>query len=100
MGVPVLRMVIAYDVSDDRRRTRVAEALQAYGERVQYSVFVVDGRSAQFVRLERRLEFLIDPDQDSVLMCLLGPKESATRERMRYLGVRRRITGDDAALVF
>ncbi len=33
------RYVICYDIADDRRRRRVAECLEGYGERVQDSVF-------------------------------------------------------------
>ena len=35
-----LTVVIAYDISEDRRRARVAAVLQAYGDRVQRSVFI------------------------------------------------------------
>lgn len=32
-------MVISYDISDDRKRNKVANTLEDYGKRVQYSVF-------------------------------------------------------------
>lgn len=32
-------MVISYDISDDRKRSKVANILEDYGKRVQYSVF-------------------------------------------------------------
>ena len=32
-------VVISYDISDDRKRRRVANLLLDYGKRVQYSVF-------------------------------------------------------------
>ena len=32
-------MVISYDISDDRKRSKVANILKDYGKRVQYSVF-------------------------------------------------------------
>jgi CRISPR-associated endonuclease Cas2 len=35
----VMFLVVAYDVTHDRRRTRVVKILKNYGERVQYSVF-------------------------------------------------------------
>ncbi len=38
------RWLIAYDISLDERRTRIAHLLESYGDRVQYSVFVVDLR--------------------------------------------------------
>ncbi len=32
-------IVVAYDISDDKRRTRLHKALKRFGEAVQYSVF-------------------------------------------------------------
>ncbi len=32
-------MVVSYDISDDRKRGKVANLLEDYGRRVQYSVF-------------------------------------------------------------
>jgi CRISPR-associated protein Cas2 len=32
-------MVICYDISDDKKRGKVANILEDYGKRVQYSVF-------------------------------------------------------------
>ena len=43
------RRLIAYDIPDDRRRSRAARVLEGFGDRVQYSVFVVDALPAQFV---------------------------------------------------
>jgi hypothetical protein len=33
------RVIIAYDVADDRRRYHLCKALERYGVRIQYSVF-------------------------------------------------------------
>lgn len=35
----MVRFIVCYDVHDDRRRRKIAEALDAYGDRVQASVF-------------------------------------------------------------
>ena len=37
-----MRIVVSYDVSDDRRRRKVAKIMEGYGYRVQYSVFECD----------------------------------------------------------
>ncbi|NJN04871.1 MAG: CRISPR-associated endonuclease Cas2, partial [Leptolyngbyaceae cyanobacterium RM1_1_2] len=34
-------VLVVYDISDDRRRTKLATFLEGYGRRVQYSVFDV-----------------------------------------------------------
>jgi CRISPR-associated protein Cas2 len=31
--------VISYDIPDDKRRKKIADLLEGYGQRVQYSVF-------------------------------------------------------------
>lgn len=98
MSEAIRRVLIAYDVSNDARRDRVAVTLQGYGERVQYSVFVVDGRPADFVRLQVVLSGLIDSDTDRLLLCDLGPCQAA-RRTMTYLGRSPRLTGDDPALI-
>lgn len=98
MSEAVQRLLVAYDIRDDARRDRVAVILQGYGERVQYSVFVVDGRPAQFVRLRASLATVIDSGCDSVMLCHIGPRETAAR-KTEYLGARRSLTGDDPALI-
>lgn len=67
--------VVAYDVPDDRRRTRVATVLQGFGRRVQYSVFLVEVADVKRARLERALVDVIDPEDDSIIIGDLGPYE-------------------------
>ena len=59
-------LVIVYDVADDRRRTRVANALLDCGVRVGYSVFELRLSVAQAVRLLDRVARLIDTSTDRV----------------------------------
>lgn len=86
MREPARRYLVAYDISDDARRTRIAKCLQAFGDRVQYSVFVVDIRPAGLVRLRTLLEGLIDGFTDSVLLCDLGPVSRVDAQRFEFLG--------------
>ena len=58
--------VITYDIPADRRRNKVATALEDHGRRVQYSVFEASLTAAQFERLRQRLQKLIQPEEDSV----------------------------------
>ncbi len=61
-----MRWVIAYDVSDDGRRLRAADALLACGHRVQLSVFEVDAPASRVARLVDELHGIIDEGLDSV----------------------------------
>lgn len=58
--------VIAYDTPSHRRRRKYAQLLEGYGVRVQWSVFECELRPEQRLRLQRRLERLIDAQEDSV----------------------------------
>jgi CRISPR-associated protein Cas2 len=59
-------IVVSYDLPDDRRRTRLADALEDFGVRVQYSVFECLLPPEQVERLRDRMAKLIDPTADSV----------------------------------
>ena len=50
-----MRYVVAYDIENDRTRTRVSEVLEGYGPRVQKSVFECELEPADLDRLTSRL---------------------------------------------
>ena len=84
--------LIAYDIPDDRRRDRLAKCLQRHGDRVQYSVFVIDASPARLLRLEAEIHNTALITEDSVLICDLGVSKSVEDNRFRTLGRTRRIT--------
>ena len=94
MSRQLSRLLVAYDVVDDRRRTRLAKVLESYGDRIQYSVFLVDLTPAQEVRMRAKVRSVIDERDDSVLFCRLGATKSEGTSRISYLGCRREITED------
>jgi CRISPR-associated protein Cas2 len=59
--------VIAYDLTDDRRRERVSTLLEDYGRRVNYSVFECELTGQEFAQLHMQLAQLIDARQDRVV---------------------------------
>lgn len=93
------RFLIAYDIADDRRRTLVASRLRAYGERIQFSVFIVDVRPARIVRLRTVLERILVASEDSIVICELGPVARAVELRMEFLGLQPELLGRDAVIV-
>lgn len=54
--------LIAYDITDPRRLRHVAKACEAFGIRVEYSVFECDLDEPSFTRLWGRLNRLITDD--------------------------------------
>lgn len=45
-------VIVAYDIEDDRVRTRLMKKLKDFGPRVQYSVFEADLSTAELDRLK------------------------------------------------
>ena len=87
-------LMIAFDVSDNRRRYRVVRALRDYGERVQKSVFECCLRPLERRALLARLDRLIDPDTDRLHVFELPESDVA---RIEVLGIGQATT--DAAYV-
>ena len=60
-------VVVAYDIADDRRRTRVANILEDYGDRVQESVFeMILDATWRYDALFGRLEAVMEPGEDTI----------------------------------
>lgn len=95
----VHRYLICYDVTDDPRRDRLAKVIQTYGDRVQYSVFLVDAKPAKLLRLRAAMHRVIDSATDSILICSLGPLADRGKHRIEFLGRQRQFTGHDALIV-
>lgn len=75
--------IVAYDIPDTPRRTRVAKALERYGERVQYSVFETNLLPDRFAAMRAEIEEVIDPEKDSVRIYQLC---GACRSKIVLLG--------------
>ena len=59
-------LVISYDISEDKRRTKIHKILKSYGQWMQFSVFECELTDAQYAKLRSRLSKLIKPDEDSI----------------------------------
>jgi len=79
----VQRYVICYDISDDRRRRKVATLLEGVGDRVQGSVFEADLDSTLFETVRTSLDDRIDKSEDAVSSYRLC---SACAKRTLYSG--------------
>ncbi len=80
------RFLLTYDITDDKRRTKVHRALLDVGDRVQYSVFVADLTERELIQTRIKLRERINHDADQVLFIDLGPAETDPLERISALG--------------
>ena len=60
--------IVAYDIRANKRRRRVAGHLEALGERVQASVFVLHCQPAAADRLRKDLLQMVDTQTDRILV--------------------------------
>jgi CRISPR-associated protein Cas2 len=67
--------LVAYDVSEDKRRTKIFKKLKGYGEALQYSLFRCTLSPGEHLRLRDEMWELIDHSTDRVLLVDLGPDE-------------------------
>ena len=61
-----LNILVSYDITDDRRRTKLVKVLKDYGSRVQYSVFELQISDAQLEKLLGQVEKVINAADDNV----------------------------------
>ncbi len=61
-----LFVVVSYDVSDDKRLRRVSKELSRWGKRVQKSVFELNIKESDYLKLKRRLLKIIKLEEDSI----------------------------------
>ncbi len=60
-------VVIAYDITDDKRRTKVMKTLEKVGTRVNLSVFECMLTDGQFEKLKKDIHGKINTKEDSIV---------------------------------
>jgi len=67
------RYLVTYDISDDKRRTKVFKTLYDEGDHVQYSVFLCELDRREVIALRTRLDACIHHREDQILFLDIGP---------------------------
>jgi len=63
--------MVAYDVSDDGRRSSLAALLQVWGDRLQRPLFLLQIDTEELAELEARARGLLNPSTDSLYVIRL-----------------------------
>lgn len=79
--------LVAYDVSDDKRRTRLFKYLQGQGDHVQYSVFICDLNPAELAQLREQVTDIINAKVDQVIVLDLGPAQRPLDHGLEVFGL-------------
>lgn len=96
MSTARTRYLVSYDISHPKRLRRVAKTLEAYGTRLQYSVFECPLDGLRLEKLKSSLWEIIHHEADQILFVSLGPAYGDTSLIIEALGqpytVRSRVT--------
>ncbi len=84
----MMHVVVTYDISEDKRRTKVHSVLKSYGQWMQFSVFECSLSETEYAKLRRRLARLIRPEEDSVRFYFLCACCQGKVERIGGVSVR------------
>ena len=80
------RYLVAYDISDDKRRTSVFKTLMDNGDHVQFSVFLCDLNDKELAELKGRLSQAINHWQDQVIIVNLGAGDQELHAMLECVG--------------
>jgi len=80
------RYLIAYDISDDKRRTAAFKTLMDNGDHVQFSVFLCDLNDKELAELKGKLSQTINHREDQVLVLRLGSTDDELRAILHCIG--------------
>lgn len=61
-----MKYLITYDIEDDKKRKKISDELEAFGYRVNYSVFECELNQSKLNKLKEKLEDLVDKKYDSL----------------------------------
>lgn len=79
-----MRVVVSYDISNDKRRRVIAKIMEGYGYRVQYSVFECDLTPKEIRKLKQALRpYVKAKEMDSVR---IYPLPADAVEKIQVIG--------------
>jgi len=78
--------LISYDVSSDKRRTKVFNSLDDVGDHVQFSVFLCELTNKELAQLRSDLHPHVHEREDQLLILDLGPAHLSLEAAMEVIG--------------
>ena len=79
------RLLVTYDIRDQRRLRAVHRTMKSYGDPLQYSVFICDLSDIERIRMTDALSAQMNLAADSVAIINLGNTDLS---RFEFLGTR------------
>lgn len=92
----MLLYLVVYDIPCNKRRKKVANLLEGYGQRVQYSVFECVLQVKQYEQLCSRLKKRINEAEDNIR---LYPLTRHTLSQVKMFGVGSPLTSPPSSII-
>jgi len=80
------KLLVAYDIADQKRLRKVADVVEGYGYRMQYSVFVCHLSQSDIEKMKNALLKVINHATDQCLFIDLGPSSSDDSSSIETIG--------------
>ena len=84
--------IVTYDIAEPKRWQQIFKTMKGYGHWLQLSVFQCRLTARRRAEMAMRLESLIRPSEDHILIVDLGPADSVD-PRVESLGKSYEVTG-------
>lgn len=81
------RFIVCYDIAEPKRLRKVADILEGYGYRIQYSVFECPLSDLQLAELRGEIQETITISEDQVLFISLGGESRDVGLMIESLGL-------------
>lgn len=78
--------LVSYDVSDDKRRTRIFNALDDVADHLQYSVFLCELSKRELAQLRMQIAQHVHHREDQLIILDLGPAHVNLETAMEVMG--------------
>ncbi len=78
--------IVSYDITDEKRLSKVRNTLKGYGYRLQYSVYRCDIEEKDMIILTSELEDIINNNEDGIMVIDLGPTGNTSKNKITYIG--------------
>jgi len=66
-------VLVAYDVSEDKRLRQIFKLLRGYGEHIQFSIFLCRLTDKDYLVLSEKIRDIVNQNEDRVFLVKLGP---------------------------
>lgn len=93
-----LRYLLTYDIRDPKRLRHVHKLAKAWGDPLQYSVFVCDLTKIELITMRQDLIELMNLDEDSVSFFDLGAPAGRGLRCIEFIGTRRPLPDGSAQI--